>query len=54
MHIIGNKVDLVDADTLKNNLSEQNIKADYLSSAKTGENVEQLFENVAAQVLKND
>ncbi len=54
VHIIGNKVDLVDADTLKTNLSEQNIKADYLSSAKTGENVEQLFENVAAQVLKND
>ncbi|RMB63431.1 GTP-binding protein [Dokdonia sinensis] len=54
VHIIGNKVDLVDANILQENLLSQNIKPDYLSSAKTGENVEQLFENVAAQVLKND
>jgi small GTP-binding protein len=53
VHIIGNKVDLVDANELKSNLEEQNVKADYLSSAKTGENVEQLFTDVAAQLLKN-
>lgn len=53
VHIIGNKVDLVDAELLKSNLEEQNVKADYLSSAKTGENVEQLFTDVAAQLLTN-
>jgi len=44
---------LVDAELLKNNLEEQNIKANYLSSAKTGKNVEQLFTDVAAQLLNN-
>ncbi|MFT5751016.1 MAG: small GTP-binding protein [Dokdonia sp.] len=53
VHIIGNKSDLVDAELLKNNLEEQNVKADYLSSAKTGENVEQLFTDVVAQLLNN-
>ncbi len=53
VHIIGNKVDLVDAEALQQALQEQDIRADYLSSAKTGENVEQLFTDVAAQMLKN-
>lgn len=54
VHIIGNKVDLVDRSAVLASLKEQDIQHSYLSSAKTGENVEQLFKNVAAQLLKND
>lgn len=53
VHIIGNKVDLVDRDVLLEDLKAQNIQHSYLSSAKTGENVESLFKDVAAQVLEN-
>ncbi|EAQ39469.1 Ras family protein [Dokdonia sp. MED134] len=53
VHIIGNKVDLVDAEEIKRALEEQEVQHSYLSSAKTGENVEQLFKDVAAQLLEN-
>ena len=53
VHIIGNKVDLVDSEVILNELKAQDIQHSYLSSAKTGENVELLFENVAAQLLEN-
>ncbi|MEP0263189.1 Rab family GTPase [Dokdonia sp.] len=53
VHIIGNKVDLVDSKVILEELKAQNIQHSYLSSAKTGENVELLFENVAAQLLEN-
>ena len=53
VHIIGNKVDLVDADDITKTLKEKNIHHAYLSSAKTGENVELLFKDLAAQLLKN-
>lgn len=53
VHIIGNKIDLVDKNEVLGNLKQQDIHHSYLSSAKTGENVEQLFENVAAQLVEN-
>ena len=53
VHVIGNKVDLVDTEVLQKDLEAQEIKHDYLSSAKTGMNVESLFSNIAAQLLKN-
>lgn len=53
VHIIGNKVDLVDKEKLLEDLKKQEIEHSYLSSAKTGENVELLFQNVAAQLLKD-
>ncbi len=53
VHIIGNKVDLVDKNEIQEALKQQDIQHSYLSSAKTGENVEQLFKDVAAQLLKN-
>ena len=53
IHVIGNKVDLVDRDQLLENLKKQDAQHNYLSSAKSGENVEQLFRDVAAQLLKN-
>jgi len=53
VHIIGNKVDLVDRELVLSELKAQDIQHSYLSSAKTGENVELLFENLAAQLLEN-
>ena len=53
VQIIGNKVDLVDREKLLEDLADQQIEHTYLSSAKTGENVELLFKNLAAQLLKN-
>ncbi len=53
VHIIGNKVDLVDSDELLEELRSKDIQHSYLSSAKTGENVELLFKNVAAQLLED-
>ena len=53
VHIIGNKSDLVDKKEILENLKQLDIQHSYLSSAKTGENVEQLFENVAAQLLED-
>lgn len=53
VHIIGNKVDLVDRNQIQESLNKQDIQHSYLSSAKTGENVEQLFQDVAAQLLTN-
>lgn len=53
VHIIGNKVDLVDKGEILETLKKQEIQHSYLSSAKTGENVEQLFKDVAAQLLTN-
>ncbi len=53
VHIVGNKVDLVDEKELMKDLEAQGIKHSYLSSAKTGKNVELLFEDIAAQLLKH-
>ena len=53
VHIIGNKSDLVDKKEILESLKQLDIQHSYLSSAKTGENVEQLFENVAAQLLED-
>jgi len=53
VHIIGNKVDLVDKDEVLESIKDQEIGQCYLSSAKTGENVEQLFKDIAAQLLEN-
>ncbi|MFT5890136.1 MAG: small GTP-binding protein [Dokdonia sp.] len=53
VHVIGNKVDLVDPEIILKDLKAQDIQHSYLSSAKTGDNVELLFKNVAAQLLEN-
>ena len=54
VHVVGNKVDLVDEKELLKNLEAQEIKHNYLSSAKTGKNVELLFQDIAAQLLANE
>lgn len=52
-HVVANKVDLIDEKALLKNLEAQEIKHSYLSSAKTGKNVELLFQDIAAQLLKH-
>ncbi len=51
VHVVGNKVDLVDENDLLKELEAQEIKHSYLSSAKTGKNVELLFQDIAAQLV---
>ena len=46
--IVGNKVDLIDINTL-----EKDLKYDYLSSAKTGENVEKMFLELSKKIIEN-
>lgn len=45
--VVGNKMDLVDLTDLKSVLKENDISPDFLSSAKTGESVEDLFLQMA-------
>jgi len=45
--VVGNKLDLVDKNLLKNIFEEHGINANYLTSAKTGDGVNQLFLNLA-------
>lgn len=45
--IVGNKTDLVDIKELSQLLEEKEINFDYLTSAKTGDQVNHLFEQLA-------
>ena len=51
--VVGNKMDLVDTTDLQNVLDENNIQCDFLSSAKTGSHVEELFHKMAT-LLQDD
>lgn len=51
--VVGNKKDLVSEEELNKLLLDHNISHDYLTSAKTGDNVEDLFLNLAT-LLNND
>ena len=50
--IVGNKKDLLDADQIAAFLAEHDLKPDILTSAKTGENVAQLFYDLGAAMLQ--
>lgn len=45
--VIGNKADLVMVDDLEKTLKEQEIPYDYLTSAKTGRTVDDVFQKLA-------
>ena len=45
--VVGNKTDLILLDELKKVLDGKEISYDYLTSAKTGEKVNDLFEQLA-------
>lgn len=48
--VVGNKVDLVDSDEIETILSENGVVHDFLSSAKTGGAVNDLFLKMANQL----
>ncbi len=50
--VVGNKIDLVINNELQGLLVENNIEANYLTSAKTGDSVNEMFTHLAS--LLND
>ena len=50
--VVGNKMDLVMGNELHDLLDRNNIKANYLTSAKTGDSVNEMFTHLAS--LLND
>ena len=46
--VVGNKIDLVINNELQGLLSENNIEANYLTSAKTGDSVNEMFTQLAS------
>ncbi len=51
--VVGNKTDLVDAKELQITLDENEITVDFLTSAKTGFAVDDLFTKLANQLAKD-
>jgi small GTP-binding protein len=49
---VANKVDLINVDEFKQKTIEKSFTIDYFCSAKTGENVELVFEKLASQLLQ--
>ncbi len=47
IRVVGNKVDLIPPDDLAKILENHDISLDYLTSAKTGSKVDDLFKNLA-------
>lgn len=48
--VVGNKMDLVDPADVKRLLEENNIHSDYMTSAKTGDAVNEAFLEMATQL----
>lgn len=49
--VVGNKVDLTGEEVVAQMLGQQNISYDYLTSAKTGSKVDDLFERLAKTLV---
>ena len=49
--IIGNKIDLINKESLSDVLRSQNLKFDFLTSAKTGKNVDRMFNELAHELM---
>ncbi len=52
LKIVGNKKDLLQEGEVENILQELSQKCDITTSAKTGESVEELFQELGAELLK--
>ncbi len=50
--VIGNKTDLVSKQSLIDILALKEVKYDYLTSAKSGENVNQMFQELAQELSR--
>ena len=51
--VIGNKADLILQDELENILSQMPIPVDYVTSAKTSQNVEEAFHSLGEEVISH-
>ena len=49
---VANKSDLIDKLEFDKTLAEKNLKVDFYTSAKTGKNVERIFEHLGINLLK--
>jgi len=49
--VVGNKIDLVNAKNIENELALLKIPVDILTSAKTGENIDFLFKKLAEEFV---
>lgn len=48
---VANKCDLIDIEEFKTKIAALNLTIDYTTSAKTGENVEKIFEHLAKEIF---
>ncbi len=53
LQVVGNKIDLVDLSELKKVLKSNKIQHQYLTSAKTGENIDNMFTHLAKELLND-
>ncbi len=51
--VIGNKIDLVAKQSLVDLLASKSIEYDFLTSAKSGENVNNMFQELAEDLIRN-
>ena len=51
--VVGNKKDLVDTERIEQVVDRLTVPYDMVMSAKTGENVEVLFTNLATEIFEN-
>ena len=51
--VVGNKKDLVDTERIEQIVERLTVPYDMVMSAKTGENVEVLFTNLATEIFEN-
>ena len=49
---VANKSDLINIEEFQSTISKQDMQVDYFSSAKTGDNVELIFEKLAIEMLQ--
>lgn len=49
--VVGNKLDAVNEENSKESLKAHNVDYDFLTSAKSGDQVEELFNDIAANVI---
>ena len=49
---VANKSDLINLDDFQNEITDKNLKIDFFTSAKSGENVEEIFRNLTLEMTK--
>lgn len=49
---VANKSDLINLDDFQKEITDKNLKIDFFTSAKSGENVEEIFRNLTLEMTK--